>query len=57
MFPVLEDLDIGANNMDYSNVWDMIVPDQNPLCILAEDPCTPNNSTLKKLGINNADIH
>ncbi len=43
--------------MDYSNVWDMIVPDQNPLCILAEDPCTPNNSTLKKLGINNADIH
>lgn len=35
MFPRLESLNIGSTSMDYSNVWDMLVPEQNPLCVVA----------------------
>lgn len=60
-FPLLRQLDIGANNMDYSNVWDMIVPeaDADAPCYLpwagAEEVC-PGLSTLQELGIGNANI-
>jgi cysteine-rich repeat protein len=60
MFPRLESLNIGSTSMDYSNVWDMLVPEQNPLCVVAAwpwpNPCAPRNSRLKQLSVNSANI-
>lgn len=56
-FPLLERLSLWSNAMDYTNVWDMILP-QEWLCIHAAwpSPCIWGQSRLKKLSIHDANI-
>lgn len=55
LFRHLEWLNFGGNDFDYSNVRDMILPEE-AICPMAEGGCKPNNSSLKRLRIDNANI-